>query len=283
MGLEEVQIFLTTYLRDPEFREGYRRGEAEALEGRLNLSRDDVAFVRSIDLDDLDRSAAGFREERMDKRRTEFEQFFDHLGAYGPVDAFFADYDRENPSGLLTRPLEMDRFLDYSTRFIVRRGLPEYLIDLLRFCYHYVQLADRPLGQVARELTELPETGLRAYHRVQLHEPHRLVNFRYDVLNIARSEPSQELAYLQPQPTELFMQKSRRLYKRTQIVNAAQLPFLSRIAGGPTSVLELVSSLPSAEMAWAVGHLEHLHGAGMVAVTLPSHFTEQAELGAPKT
>ncbi len=274
MGLEEVQLFLTTYLRDPGFREGYRRGEAASLEERLNLSRDDVEFVRSIDLDDLDRSAAGFREERMDKRRTEFAQFFEHLGVYGPVEEFFAAYDRANPTGLLTRPLEMDRFLAYSTEFVLAQGLPEYLIDLLRFCYHYVQLADRPLEQVAGEITELPEGGLRAYHRVQLHKPYRLVNFRYDVLSIAQSEPSQELAYLPPQPTDLFMQKSRRLFKRTQIMYAAQLPFLGRLGDGPASVLELVAPLPSGEMAWAVGHLEHLHGAGAVAVVLPSHFTQ---------
>lgn len=272
MGLEEVQLFMTTYLRDPQFRESYRQGAAESLEQQLKLEPPDIELIRAINLDDLDRSAAGFRDERADKRRTEFEQFVEHLGVYGPIEEFYVAYDRAHPGGLLTRPMEMDRFLSFSTEFILSNGLPDYLLDLLRFCYHYVQLSDMPQEEVAHELKELPADGLRAYHRVQLHKPYRLVNFNYDVLSIAQAMPSTDLAYIAPQPTLLLMHKSRSLFKRTQILYASQLPFLGSLLNGQHSVLDIVSMLPSSQMAWGVEQLQDMHTAGIIAVVMPSHF-----------
>lgn len=272
MGLEQVQLFLTTYVRDAQFRESYRQGYAEALEQQLLLTPEDIQLIRAVNLDDLDRSGFNFREERSDKRRTEFEQFVEHLGVYGPIEDFYVAYDRANPKGLLTRPLEMDRFLAFSTEFVLTNGLPEYLLDLLRFCYHYVQVSDSPLERSERELEQLPETGLLAYHRISLHKPYRVLNFRYDVLSIASTTPTPDLAYLPPQPTQLFMQKCRRHFKRTQIFYTTRLPFLDELLPGSKSILELVSSLPAAQMAWAVEQLQNMHAAEIIAVEIPSHF-----------
>jgi hypothetical protein len=272
MGLEQLQLFLTTYVRDASFRERYRHGFAEALELELKLEPEDIQLIRTIDLDDLDRSGTNFREERSDKRRTEFEQFVEHLAVYGPIEDFYAAYDRANPKGLLTRPLEMDRFLAFATEFILGNGLPEYLLDILRFCYHYVQLSDTPLEQSERELKQLPETGLLAYHRISLLKPYRVLNFRYDALSIASAAPTPDFAYLPPQPTQLLMQKSRRLFKRTQIFYTTQLPFLDELLAGSKSILELVSSLPAAQMSWAVEQLRNMHAAEIIAVEIPSHF-----------
>jgi hypothetical protein len=272
MGLEQVQLFLTTYVRDAQFRESYRHGYAEGLEQQLSLEPEDIKLIQSINLDDLDRSASGFREERADKRRTEFEQFVEHLAAYGPIEDFYVAYDRAHPKGLLTRPMEMDRFLAFSTDFVLNNGLPEYLLDLLRFCYHYVQISDLPLEITGHELEQLPETGLLAYHRIRLHKPYRVLEFRSDVLSIARATPSTDLAYLTPQPTQLFMQKSRKMFKRTQIFYAAQLPFLDKLLAGNKSTLELVSSLPATRMAWAVEQLHNMYAAEIIAIETPSHF-----------
>jgi hypothetical protein len=272
MGLEQVQLFLTTYVRDAQFRESYRQGYAEALEQQLRLEPDDINLIRTINFDDLDLSASNFREERSDKRRTEFEQFVEHLAAYGPIEDFYVAYDRAYPKGLLTRPMEMDRFLAFSTDFVLNNGLPEYLLDLLRFCFHYVQLSDLPLEFGGRELEQLPETGLLAYHRIRLHKPYRIVKYRSDVLSIARANPSTDLAYLPPQPTQLLMQKSRKLFKRTQVFYAAQLPFLDELIAGSQSTLELVSSLPAARMSWAVEQLQNMYAAEIIAIENPSHF-----------
>lgn len=274
MGLEQVQLFITTYLRNPEFRERYRGGQAETLEVLVDLNEQDRELIHAIDLDDLDRSAAGFRDERADKRRTEFEQFIAHLGVYGPIEDFYVAYDRRNPDGLLSRPLEMDRFLAFSTEFVLSQGLPEYLLDLLRFCYHYVQLADKPFEEVERELVSWPDSGLSAYHRIQLRKPYRIIGFRYDVLSLAQMQPSREIAQLAPQPIQLFMQKSRQRFKRTQIYYASDVPFLTELLDESSSLLELISQQPSSQMAWAVQQLEAMHRDGIIAVGTPSHFVE---------
>src|SRR5262245_12652034 len=103
MPLEQVQLFLTKYLRNPEFRHRYRAGEAEALNGELQLEGSDVGLVNSINLDDLDRTAEGLRDERRSKREAEFKEFTNHLSVFASLDRFFEQFDATYPDGLLSR------------------------------------------------------------------------------------------------------------------------------------------------------------------------------------
>jgi hypothetical protein len=269
MPLEQIQYFLTKYLRDPDFRQRYRNSELVAIERELNLTKADLDIVRSFNLDDLDRTAIGLRDERRSKRETEFQQFVDHLAIYGPMDTFFEQYDSRYTEGLLTRPQEMSWFLNFATNFVLAHKLPNYLIDLLRFCYHYVKLSDTPRERTAPLLQELPVDGLQPSHTMQLRKPYKIVQFRYDVLYIARQSPSLELAALPPQPTELFIQKNWNRAKETQILYTSELPFLPLLQNGPVIVLDLLATLSSDAYGQAVVHLEELFRRGVIEVSSP--------------
>jgi len=258
MALEQLQLFLTRYLRDADFRERYRGADASALTAELKLSREDLDLIRAIDIKDLDRSAINMRDERRSKRETEFQQFVDHLAVYGPMDAFFEQYDRAHSDGLLTRPQEMDRFLDFATDFILKNGLPEYLVDLLRFCYHYVKVADMPCDRSIPILEDRPAKGLRPSFRVALLKPYRIVDFRRDVLFIARQTPSVELAQLPPAPTQVIIQKSWSRAKETHIFYTRELPLLPRLFEGTVAVIDLVSLLPANGYPDGMSHINEL-------------------------
>jgi hypothetical protein len=257
MPLEQAQMFITKYLRDPRFRERYRSPESKDVEVECNLSKDDLDLVRQIDLDDLDRAAVGMRDERRTKRESEFQQFVDHLAVYTAMDPFFEQYDRAYPDGMLTRPQEMDRFLDFGTCFVLGNGLPPYLIDLLRFCYHYVKLSDTPLDRSAPVLAENPES-LRPFHRLQLQKPYRILDFPYDVLWLARQTPDSELASVPPLPVRLFLQKNWSKAKETQIFYASEIPVLPSLAHEPVAVIDLLALIPASAYPDAVAYLEEL-------------------------
>jgi len=268
MPLEQVQRYLTAYLRNPEFRRRVRGGMREQAEREMCLDTADTDLVRKISLDDLDRAAGGLRDERQTKREAEFKQFTDNLACFGPVSNFFEEFDAEYPEGLLSRPLEMDRFLDFSTKFVLNHGLPDYLLDLLRFCYYYVKVSDMPRDRSTAVLEELPPGGLQPHHRLRLRRPYRVVAFRYDVLWLAQSPPSPGLAMTPPNPTELLIQKNWARFKQTVALRTSELPFYRGLADGPASIIDLISMGSPADYSWAVAHLQELFQRGVLEVPL---------------
>lgn len=265
MPLEQVQLFLTTYLRNPGFRRRYRGGEADALHRELKLDESDVGLVTAIDKDDLDRTADGLRDERRSKREAEFREFTNHLAAFVPLDPFFEQFDAAYPDGLLSRPVEMDRFLSFAAGFVLAGNLPEYLIDILRLCYQYTQVSDLPLERSAAVVAEPAPNGLQPFHRLRLRKPYRVCVFRYDVLALARATPNQGLSAVCPSPVEILIQKDWNRFKETRILYTSMLP--SGLLGNePLAVLDLLAGLSTQEYPRAVAHLQELLGRGFVDV-----------------
>jgi hypothetical protein len=280
MSLAGIQLFLTTYLRDPRFRQLYRAAGGEKLLQDFELSPADCEIVRSIHLGDLDRTAQDFREERARKRAAEFTPFVDHLAVYGPIEQFYDTYDASHPDGLLTRPLEMDRFLGFSADFVTSHGLPSYLLDLLRFSYHCSKLAETPREPFKEPAGDaVPEGGLEAYHRIHLRRPYRLISFRYDVLRLAQSAPLPELANVPSNPTELFLQKSWTLAKRSIAIDVSELPFLRMLVEQPQAVVDLVGLVGPDEVGTALAHITDLVQRGIVGLSVPAHFVDAPKRG----
>jgi hypothetical protein len=265
MSLQHVQLFLTTYLRNPEFRRRYRAGEADALRRELNLDEDDARLVAGIDLDDLDRAALGMRDERRSKREAEFKEFTDHLAAFGPMDSFFEQFDAAYPDGLLSRPLELDRFLAFAAGFVLRHNLPEYLIDILRLCYHYTQVSDLPLERSAPVREGALPGGLQPFHRLHLRAPYRVCRFRYDVLTLARAAPHPAMAGVGPFPVEVLIQKDWSRFKETRIFYTSSFP-PALLRNERLSVLDLLATLPTSEYPHALGQLQEFHSRGVIDV-----------------
>ena len=265
MPLQHVQLFLTKYLRNPEFRRRYRGGDADALRRELNLDDADARLVASINLDDLDRTAQNLREERRSKREAEFKEFTDHLAVFGPMDSFFEQFDASYPDGLLSRPLELDRFLAFATQFVLAHNLPDYLIDILRLCYHYTQVSDLPLERSpsVRE-GPLPD-GLQPFHRLQLRAPFRVCRFRYDVLSLARATPHPALAGVGPFPAEVLIQKDWSRFKETRIFYTSAFPS-ALVRNERLSVLDLLAALPTGEYGRALGQLQEFQSRGVIDV-----------------
>jgi hypothetical protein len=275
MSLEGLQLFLTTYLRDPRFRQLYRGGGGDELLRQFDLTDADRELAKKIDLDDLDHTAQDFREERGRKRAAEFTPFVNHLAVYGPIEQLYDAYDWAFTDGLLTRPLEMDRFLAFAADFVTARRLPGYLLDLLRFSYHCSKLAEtprEPFDPKDRVLDAVPETGLEAYHRLHLRRPFRFVQFRYDVVRLAQSQPSTDLAGVPFEPTELFLQKSWTLAKRSLAIDVRELPFVRHLAERPQTVVDLVGIVPPDEVGAALAHITDLVQRGIAGMSVPAHF-----------
>ena len=269
MSLREVQAFVTYYLRDPEFREGYRNGSRDALEAQLRLDNNDIKLVREINLDELDHIAVGFRDDRVAKRQSEYEEFLKHLGAYMDPAAFLAAYDRDYPGGLETQSLELDRFLAFAVEFLSTHRLPDYLISLAYFCYSFCKIAIAP---VQKQGGPVEPGELHPYHSIRLREPYQIAKFRYDVVRIAQSESSSDLAGIPPQPTELLIQKDHSLFKRAQVYYCSELPLVGALLSGQRMLFDLVSELPSEDYHGFINHISDLAHRGIIDVITPAYF-----------
>lgn len=269
MALVDVQNFLTHYLRDPEFREAYRAGQAEAIEEKFGIDGEGRALLHEINLDELDAISVGFRDDRVGKRTSEFEEFLLHLGVYVPPDDFLADFDRAYPGGTETQPVEMDRFLEFAVEFVLRHGLPEYLVSLAYFCYSFCKIAVAPVVEPRNLPAGRP---IRPFDSVELRRPYNVCWFRYDVVVIAQSEPSQSLAMIDPQGTELLITKDSRLFKRSQVHHTRDWRLLPPLDSGRKTVMELMSGHPVSDFPALASELEEMASRGMIDVFPPKHF-----------
>lgn len=271
MPLREIQEFLTRYLRNPAFRQRWEGSERHALKAELGLSDDDIALIEQIPMDDLERSAEGFRDDRLSKRRSEFSQFLDHLSLYGPVDEFLNAFDAAYPEGWEAQPLELDRFLSFGTSFVTNNGLPEYLISLLRFCYHYCKIAIAPT-EIPDDRIENPrDKGIEVYHNVKLRQPYRVENFLYDALAIAMADPQPGESPVR-QPTRLLFIKNQETFKRSIIWRVADLPpFVAALIDGPKALTDLLGPYDVTVYPQLVSLLLDFHDAGVVEFTTPPY------------
>lgn len=271
MALREIHAFLTRYIRDPYFREQWKGAGASTLRNELGLSDADLETLKQIPLNELDAASEGMRSDRINKRRTEFAQFLDHLSLYVPVDEFLNAYDAAHTTGRESIAVEIDWFLSFSIKFVASNGLPEYLIALARFCHLYTKLAFMPLKISDNTLDNPRESGLEFYHTVKLYEPFRIEDFRYDALEIANSAPGSECAYTGT-PTRLLFLKSRHAFKRSTIWNVTDLPpYISALIEGPKMLSDLVGMQAAGTYSEIFDDLLHFHDSGVIEFIVPPH------------
>ena len=272
MALAEQQAFMTRLIRDHEFRHGFMAGDRKAIAVDHGLDESDWEILQIVNLEQLDRAAYGFRGDRLGKRYAEFQVFIDHLELYGDKDEFLNAFDQAYWKGFIARPMELDRLLDFGARWVVSRELPRHLLDLVRFCHVTCTLAATPRVEVEGAFEELPES-IRAWHRVQLRRPYRIVPFSTDVLAIARATPTPGDAYWESPPTQLLLQKSWELFNRSHAWRKEDVGFLScLLEEEELPALDVLVNHPSGDLDVASRALEEAWRAGMVHLREPRHF-----------
>jgi hypothetical protein len=172
----------------------------------------------------------------------------------------------------MNRPAEMDRFLTFASEYAVANRLPDYLLDLLRFCYHYTRIADAPVTEIDGALEPLPPSGLRAYHRLRLRGPFHVLACRHDALALAEAEPDRRFAQLDAHPVRLLIQKDRHRAKRTYVRHLDALPFVGALLDGDArQVSDLLVGLPARGYPDALRELTSLIDQDVLAVIEPPY------------
>lgn len=273
MALKDVQLFVTKFLRDSELREAVSRDGIKKLASAHGLDEKEQDTILDMDLPYLDKEAAAIIGERFDKREGEFKEFFQHLSMYGPVEDFFFRYDRAYRTGLMTRPIEIDCLLSFATTFVVQNKLPAYLIDLARFNYYYTKVSITAIEKDNSGIDKGLNDGLQLYKIVQLNQPYKIVNFRYDVLSIVRSEfKYNDPQYSQENLVSLFMQKDWNKPTTTKIFYANEIAFLDQLIKEEFSVNELLATYSVQHHDWVINALAHLLENNIISLKSPKHF-----------
>lgn len=271
MALQEVQQFITQYLRDATLRADVNRDGVKSLAANFGLDEKEQEILVEMELGYLEKEATGIIEERFDKRHGEFKEFIDHLANYTDLQQFFILYDQAYKTGLMTRPVEMDCFLSFATAFVINNQLPPYLVDLARFDYYYSQVSITPIEN--GELYVGAGTELQLYNIIKLRAPYKVVKFRYDVLSIARSEFNYyEPKYFQENPVTLFIQKDWGKATTTQIFYSEEIPLLHHLTSGEMSINELLANYGVNDFEWVIANLGILYRMNIISVKLPKHF-----------
>lgn len=269
--LKYVQSFFTRYLRDAGFRDSFQNVEKAKRLGELDLSEKSKATLTEIDFTSLDVVADGIISERYDKRKGEFTEFISHLSVFYNPEAFFRQFDRAFPKGLMTRPIELDRFLSFAIDFVSYHNFPQYLIELARLGYYYTKVADTPIGHVDRKVTPPADQNFQFYYHVHLKEPYKILSFKYDVLSIAKYQPDVNANYPY-NPISLFMQKDWDKAKTTHINYTNDIFLLDLLYQGPQAVSDILANSPVQNYNDAIGGLLSLYKNGIIEFSIPEHF-----------
>lgn len=271
MSLREVQVFLTSYLRDQSFRATHRDGELDQL-ATLNLTNHERSLVEQIKLDHLDKVAGNVLSERFDRAISVFGLFFDHLARFTDVDAFYQEFDRQHTRGWWQRRAEIRRLEAFVLDIVAERGLPDYLVDLCRLCSHITVVAESPKSASPKH-ADLPGiTVVRGYHLVALRQPFDVVRFRYDVIR-ALDDPDWSGHTASPTSTELLIQRDWRQHKRSRILVLSEHPVLRALTEGPATVFALGARLPELSYSALLYSVAELFSEEVVHLVVPQEVT----------
>lgn len=267
MSLREVQVFLATYVRDQDFRHRYRAGEAAELERSLSLSADDIALIGQIKLDHLDYIAEFVLGERLGRIGGVFGLLLEHLAKFVDVAERFRAFDRDWKGGWWQRRAEIRRFEVFVLDLVAGGQLPEYLIDLCRFCAEVTVVAESPKVNPG-ERADLPGlTRVRGNDVITLRGPFTVSRLRHDVIRIME-DPEGYGDNPFPLPTEILIQRDWRQHKRSRVFRMADEPILRALAGRPATTFELGGILPEFSYASLLSAVAGLFSDQIVHVTV---------------
>lgn len=268
MSLRGTQVFLARYLREADFREQCKAKGVAAFQDELDLDDAELALVEGIDLAQLDVSAHTILRERAGRTGAVFGALLDELSRFVDMDAFYAEYDRLYCEGWWQRSFETRRFETFATEFIIRGGLPQYLIDLTRLCSSITRMSDTP--KVKPSGANVDPEGLQTVaptFKAWLREPFERRRYRHDVPSLL--EATESTGTPRPRPTSVVIQRDWRQHKRARIFDLADRPLIAALAEGPATSLELGERLPDWSHAHIVAGIADLYGDMVVHLEVP--------------
>jgi hypothetical protein len=267
MSLRETQVFLTTYLRDQDFRRRYRDGEADLLAKEIGLDAADTELIRQVNLDQLDRMAEHVLAERLGRTSGVFGLLLEHLGRFVDVSERYQEFDRDFSAGWWQRRAEIRRFEIFVLDLVVTDGLPDYLVDLCRLCAQVTVVAETPKVRPDGP-ADLPGlTRVRANDVVRLRAPYDVLQLRHDVLRMMDDPDGYGTAPI-PVPTRVLIQRDWRQHKRSRVFRVADEPVLEALLTGPATVLELGGALPHLSYSTLLSAVADLYSDGIVHLTV---------------
>ncbi|MDN3240117.1 hypothetical protein [Glycomyces tritici] len=269
MTLRATQVFMTRFLREPEFREQCRAEGVARFQQELGLDDAEVAMIAAVDLDQYEHAATSVRDQRAGRTYTVFGALIDELRLYVDYDRLYLEYDRVYSAGWWQRFAETRRFETFATDFIVRNGLPEYLIDLARLCASITKVADTPKALPEGSTTD--PAGLKAVaptFRASLRRPFEVRVYRHDVLRLLDDPRYRE--GLAPKRTRVLIQRDWRQHKRSRLFPLDEEPLVAALAEGPASALELGERLPEWSYAQILAGLSDLYADKVVHLEVPA-------------
>ncbi|MGG3624416.1 hypothetical protein ABES25_12755 [Bacillus gobiensis] len=208
--LKVLQEFVCHYLRNPNFRELYQKDQDQALllRGANPLEKE---LIKKLNHTHLDRTALSLRNERYDKRRAEFEEFFHYLSKFTDIDIFFDTFVRLYPTGSVSRKEEMNRFVNFSKLFIKENNFPEILTELLDYCYRVTLISDTP-RENREEAYRNKEQTINKDTIFKLLEPYEVVDYKYNLNLLVEEDLSVEsILEITPSKTKFFIQKNYKM------------------------------------------------------------------------
>ncbi|MBC3840257.1 hypothetical protein GXW82_08765 [Streptacidiphilus sp. 4-A2] len=188
MTLRESQAFITRMMRDAAFRALVQGPEFDALADEFALDPSDRQQIRAIDMAEFGKFAEYSRFQRVKRRQAEYGLFLNHLMRFWDRERFFHDYHQTETGGQGERLEELRRFDNFALDYILEHGLPEYLVDLVRFCSIACELGETPKVDPGEATTAVATEEIRGNYVISLPQPSRVLTFRHDVLRIADEE-----------------------------------------------------------------------------------------------
>ena len=269
MTLRGTQVFVSRFLRDQEFREQCHADGVARCQKELGLDDAEIAMLADIDLNQLEHAATSVRVQRQGRTYTVFGALIDELRLYVDFERFYLEYDRVYSGGWWQRFAETRRFETFATDFIVRNGLPEYLIDLARLCASITKVADTP--KAFADGSNVDPDGLKSVaptFRASLRRPFETRVYRHDVLRLLDDPRYRE--GLAPKRTRVLIQRDWRQHKRSRLFPLDEEPLVAALAEGPATALELGERLPEWSYAQIVAGLSDLYADKVVHLEVPA-------------
>ncbi|MFZ3474047.1 hypothetical protein ACODT3_05920 [Streptomyces sp. 4.24] len=265
MSLAGLQQLLTRSVRDTEYRRAVMGpGGLDRAAAELGLTDEEKAQFAAIEPDYFEDVATLVIKQRIVRREAEFALFLNALFRHTPRGRFFEAYHQAVSVGQFGRMEEVRRFCDFAFDYIVDRSLPEHLLDLLRFCSYVCELAETP-----KEFPDGVQGPLRSSSTLVLRKPYAVVEFRYDMLRLAK-EDEEYTADLRPRPTTLLLQRDWRQPKRSRAFDLSDHPLLAELTKGPRTVLDAGGLLPQFSHGFVKELVESLHDRQIVHLMLPA-------------
>lgn len=206
MAIINLQRFMVAYVRDITLRNQFTQNK-EAYYAQFELTSSERELAEQIDYSILQVTAEKMLKDRIDRRESEFQEFFRILRLLDEYEEFVYEFAVQYPQGSLSRKSEAERLSAFAAAYIRKRSLPDILLELMEY------------SRLAADMTYSSKQSPRAAgplilprnQRLYLREPYAVRKFHYDLVRFLETVESRDDVEAFPaQDCLLFFQKSYR-------------------------------------------------------------------------